>query len=270
MAISAHMSDEETPNFADERPDFPYHAIWAGYGNAKVTLREIKEQRELYQSLENWAAGNIPDLPGIEIERVEELLLDHGIEESAAFDFWLICSFYQRPKQLKALGFDPARSRDVLSQAANTAQRLRRTIGKLSPLLLAALHYKRAGVAGVSKHEGLPLHQLQEELNDFTLVAIDAARELGRPEGRPTSHHRDSMLRLFIELLEEHGLGDLTISSGTKDNPQPHLKGRAGRCLVDLVNLVEPTWSEEWLAPKVKPVRTKLRRAKSRSKTQQS
>ena len=69
------------------------------------------------------------------------------------------------------------------------------------------------------------------------------------------------MFRLIIEVLLDHGLDDLVVSNGTKDRPDPHLGGQAGTVLIDLVKLVEPSWSEKWLAPKVKPVLKRVRAA---------
>ena len=68
-------------------------------------------------------------------------------------------------------------------------------------------------------------------------------------------------IRLIIEVLLDHGLDDLVVSNGTKDRPDPHLGGQAGTVLIDLVKLVEPSWSEKWLAPKVKPVLKRVRAA---------
>lgn len=261
------MTDAKPQNPPDDAPSFPYQVLWAGYGNAQVTLRELESNAEEYGILNETAAVAKRGVPTIEFSQVESLIKEHGFAKDYAKQFWLICCFYLAPTQAEAFGIDPKQSREVLSQAVVAAQRLDQVLDNLPPKVVAAMFYKRPFVAEVEKPKGPDFWALQPELRDFILVAGETAEELRNVEGRPRNHHRNSMIRMFLEVMDEKGLDDLKVSDGTKKRSEPHLSGRAGRLLMGLVSLVEPNWQEEWLAPKVKPILREFRQRKTREKT---
>lgn len=146
-------------------------------------------------------------------------------------------------------------------QAAQAARQLERALDRLSPKVLAALFYIRPTIEGIRDAKGPPFLELHNEVADFAKVATEVAGDLKATEGRPRHHERDSMIRLLIELCADAGLNDLKISNGTKTNPDPHLKGKAGQLIVALIQLVEPGWDQSWIAPRVKAVRAQMRGA---------
>lgn len=265
------MTDEEPQNSAEERPAFPYEVLWSGYGNAKVTLRELASNADEYRALNELAA--IPDYsaPHVTEEAVATVLSELGVDERFAEPAWLICAYYLAPRQAAKFNIDPKTSRKVLMQTAHAARLLERALNRLSPKVLAALFYIRPTIEGVREPKGPPFHELQDEVADFAKVATEVAGDLRGAEGRPRHHERNSMIRLLIELGADAGLDDLKISNGTKANPDPHLKGKAGKLIVALIQLVEPGWGQSWIAPRVKAVRAQMRgAAKAGAKTRRA
>lgn len=261
------MNGEGPQNSGEETPTFPYQVLWAGYGNARITLRELKGHAEEYRILNETAAMAKPGASTVELSQVEGLMQEHGLVKDCAEKFWLVCCFYLAPRQAEAFGIDPKQSREVLAKAVLAAEKLDLVLDELPPKIFAAMYYKRPHVPEVENPQGPHFWAIQPELRDFILVASETADELRNAEGRPRNHHRNSMIRLFLEVMAEHSLDDLKVSDGTKKKPQAHLSGQAGRLLRDLVNLVEPNWQEEWLAPKVKPVLHDFRKKQTRAKT---
>lgn len=255
------MTDEEPQNFAEERPAFPYEVLWSGYGNAKVTLRELASNAGEYRALNELAALPHYSAPYVTEEAIAAVLSELGVHDRFAEPAWLICAYYLAPRQAAKFNIDPKTSRKVLMQAAHAARLLERALDRLSPKVLAALFYIRPTIEGVRDPKGPPFHELHDEVADFAKVATEVAGDLRGAEGRPRYHERDSMIRLLIELCADAGLNDLKSSNGTKANPEPHLKGKAGRLIVELIKLVEPSWEESWIAPRVKAVRAQMRGA---------
>lgn len=264
------MDGEKLPNSADDAPSFPYQVLWAGYGNAQVTLRELETNAEDYSVLNETAARAKPGVPTVELEQVESVLQQCGLAEDCAKQIWLVCCFYLAPVHAEAFGIDPKRSRMILTEAVKAAKDLERLFDRFPPKVVAAMFYKRPFVVEVEDPEGPDFWALQPELRDFIRVAGETADELRNVEGRPRNHHRNTMIRLFLEIMAKQGLDDLKVSDGTKKRPEPHLGGQAGRLLMALVGLVEANWQEGWLAPKVKPILSEFRQQQAREKTAQS
>lgn len=254
------MPEPRSPNCAEERPVFPFDILWAGYGNAKVTLRDLAGREAEFRAFAEVAATLGGDVPYVTEDQVAQIALQRGLGAEQAHACWLICCFYLAPKQASAFGLDPKASRRMLLRAAEAASQFERALGSLAPKVLAALYFIRPTISALRDPKGGPFHTLQEEVADFAAVARAVAGDLTAADGRPRNHERDTMLRLFLETLDDGGFSDLKISSGTKTCPDPHLYGTAGSLLVELVGLVEPGWRVEWLAPRVKSVRAKMRK----------
>lgn len=264
MPVWRLMTDPESQNSAKDAPAFPYQVLWAGYGNAEVTLRELETNADEYRILNETTAIAKPGTPFIERSEVARLLVDHGLPDECADRFWLVCCFYLAPAQAEAFGIDPGQSRQVLIRIASAASHLDRALDSLPPKVAAAMYFKRPLVEEVEDPQGPDFFALQPEVRDLARVAAEAAEELRNTEGRPRNHHRDTMLRLLLELMAEQGLDDLKISEGTRTRPEAHLTGQAGQLLMALVGLVEPNWQEEWLTPKLKPILRDFRRRHAR------
>jgi|GEM_PF-2750896 len=262
------MNGDEPQNSADDAPPFPYQVLWAGYGNAHVTLRELETNAEEYGVLNETAARAKPGVTTLGLSEVEDVLRKFGLPKDNAKQFWLVCCFYLAPAQAEAFGIDPKQSRKILSQAVLAARQLDLVFDALPPKVVAAMYYKRPLVADVENPQGPDFWQLQPEIRDFIRVAAETEEDLRNVEGRPRNHYRDTMIRLFLELMAEQDLTHLKVSDGTKARPNPHLTGKSGRLLMALISLVEPNWREEWLAPKVKPVLRDFRKRKAREETQ--
>lgn len=254
------MELEEAPEFAEERPAFPFETLWPGYGNADVNLKELRDQAEEYRIFAEVSARTRDGLRFVLEEDVAEVLTRHGVSQDHALSFWVITCFYLYPRHVEAFGIDPKKSRETLNRAAHHATMLARQLGGLSPKVFAALAIMRPFLKGAIKPGGDPFHTLHNEVSDFALTARAAASDLAAAEGRPRAHHRDTMFRLLIELTQQAGEDDLAISNGTKARPDPHLKGKAGALILDMVHLVEPSWKQAWIAPRIKLVRAKMRR----------
>lgn len=253
------MSEEESQSSADERPVFPYHVLWPGYGNANVDLRELIDQADEYRVFAEVARTRYKVRFTTEQE-VASVLARHEVDTCHTLSFWVITCFYLAPRMIAAFGIDPGQSRAALARAADHAEELARLLGHLSPKVHAALFYIRPSVDDMINPEGPAFFELSSEAHDFAKAARAAAEDLTAAEGRPREHVRDTMLRLLMELIEEAGPGDLRVSNGTEARPDPHLAGKAGALMTDLIQLVEPTWAGDYLAPRVKAVRTKMRR----------
>lgn len=254
------MELEEAPKFAEERPAFPFEILWPGYGNADVSLKELTDQAEEYRIFAEVSARTREGLRFVLEDDVAEVLIRHGVSEDHTLPFWVITCFYLYPRHVEAFGIDPNKSRKTLSRAAHHATMLARQLEGLSPKVFAALAFMRPAMQDAIKPEGEPFHTLHSEICDFALTARAAASDLAAAEGRPREHHRDTMFRLLIELTQELGKDDLAISNGTNARPDPHLKGSAGELILDMVHLVEPSWKQAWIAPRMKLVRAKMRR----------
>lgn len=257
------MPAPKPPTSADERPIFPFDILWAGYGNAKVTLADLLEHEAEYRAFSDQTHLIEDDPPFVTEDQVQTISIPRGLSEEQAHSLWLICCYYLAPKQAAAFGLDPRASRRLLLRAAHAASQLERALGSLAPKVLAALYYIRPTINDVLDPRGSPFHILENEAADFSRVARAVAVDLTRADGRPRHHERDTMIRLCLETFEDAGLLDLKISNGTKARPDPHLSGVAGKLLIDLFRLIEPGWREEWLAPKVKAVRAKMRKERA-------
>ncbi|MAK98989.1 MAG: hypothetical protein CL807_00730 [Citromicrobium sp.] len=255
------MDESNAAGDSEEMPAFPFHVLWTGYGNANVTLRELEDNVEEYRILNEEVPAGWQGVPRVALADVENLLSRHQLPQRMAKHLWVSCCFYLSQKQAEASGIDPKASREMLLKAADAADKLADALANISPKVFAALYFKRPHVPDTIEPTGPNFGDLYSEIHDFALVADNAAAELVQEGGRPRNHYRDTMFRLIIEVLLDHGLDDLVVSNGTKDRPDPHLGGQAGTVLIDLVKLVEPSWSEKWLAPKVKPVLKRVRAA---------
>ncbi|MEO1920835.1 MAG: hypothetical protein ABGW84_02990 [Sphingomonadaceae bacterium] len=257
------MNEEERQNSDNAYPSFPYHVIWPGYGNAEVSLRELRDNQPEYAALTQLASRPDFDAPFLSRNVVDAVSVEYGLTDDVARDAWLIGCFYLMPKQLKAFGLDPKRSKSVLLRAQQSAARLDQALEELSPKVLGALHYMRGKPVDEAKEEAPVFVEMHNQIKEFRSVALKAASDLILPEGRPRNHERNTMIRLYLELLKRNGLNDLVISSGTKARPDPHLRGEAGHLLLEWIKLIEPNWKESWIAPKVKAVRAQMQRSKT-------
>ena len=254
------MTTEKAPKTADERPPFPFELLWPGYGNAEVTLKELLDQVEEYQIFAKLSAQPRYNVRFVSEQEVSDLLVRHEISLDHALTFWVVTAFYLYPRHVRAFGIDSRKSRKTLQSASYHAMMLSRQLSKLSPKVFAALAIMRPALDDVIKEDGGPFDNLCTEVEDFARTARAAAGDLAAAEGRPREHHRDTMFRLLIELTNQIGLNDLSISNGTKARPDPHLKGKAGELIIDMIGLAEPTWTQAWIAPPMKLVRATLRR----------
>lgn len=254
------MESEEAPKFAEEGPAFPFEILWPGYGNTDVSLKELLDQAEEYRIFAEVSAKTREGLRFVLEDDVAGVLTRHAVSQDHALYFWVITCFYLYPRHVEAFGIDPKKSRETLNRAAHHATMLARQLGGLSPKVFAALAIMRPVLEAATKPEGEPFHTLHDEVSDFAVTARAAASDLAVAEGRPRAHHRDTMFRLLIELTRQIGINDLMISNGTKARPDPHLKGGAGALILDIVHLVEPSWAEAWIAPRIKLVRAKMHR----------
>lgn len=255
------MSDQNSDVSADERPIFPYDILWLGYGNAKVTIRELEHHADEYETFEELADHPSFDIPKIARDDVKKVVRPFGLSNANSQSAWLICSYYVASKTSHLLELSPEASRKNLIIAANAARELADTLGRLPPSVMAGLYFIRPTIPDVLKPTGPDFDDLYIEASDFADVASEVAEDLRKRGGRPKNHVRDTLLRLLLELCDELGFSDLRISNGTKAQPEMHLTGKAGSFIINLVQLVEPSWAEAWVASKLKAVRLKLRRA---------
>ena len=199
------MDKSNTADGREEVPRFPYQVLWAGYGNAKVTLRELEENAEEYRILNEEVPAGWQGVPRVALADVEDLLSRHQLSQRMAKHLWLSCCFYLSQKQAEASGIAPKASREMLLKAADAADKLADALANISPKVFAALYFKRPHVPDTIEPTGPNFGDLYSEIHDFALVADNAAAELVQEGGRPRNHHRDTMLRLIIEVLLDNG-----------------------------------------------------------------
>ena len=110
-----------------------YQVLWVGYGNAKVTLRELAGNADEYRTPNKLAA--IPEYSScfVSEEAVAAVLSKLGIDDRLAEAAWLICAVYLAPGQAARFSIDPKTSRQVLVQAAYAARQLERAFNRLPP-----------------------------------------------------------------------------------------------------------------------------------------
>lgn len=264
------MDDEKPSNPAADRPRFPYAILWPGYGNEIVTLRELEKEAEEYEAFAEFA--QLPEfaVPGVRQDAVAEALKSHKFPPELVRPAWLICCFYLAPSQLATLELDAKSSSRTLLKAAKAAEQLVDIMGRLSPKVIGAMYWIWPTIHGLQKTAGPPVHELHNETANFATVATAVASDLKAAEGRPRSHYRDTMFRLLLDLCAKNGLDDLVISGGRRGRPEPHLTGRAGELILTVIGIVEPGWTESWIAPRLKKVRAQMRRKKAGSKTRGS
>ena len=123
------MSDEEVPDSAEERPVFPYHVLWPGYGNAFVDLREPLDQADEYRIFADPALQAWHEVRFVTEDEVAKVLAQHGIGSDHTLAFWVIACFYLTPRQIEAFGVNPKRSRQKLLRAAYHASKLTHYLG---------------------------------------------------------------------------------------------------------------------------------------------
>ena len=199
------MDKSNTADGREEVPRFPYQVLWAGYGNAKVTLRELEENAEEYRILNEEVPAGWQGVPRVALADVEDLLSRHQLSQRMAKHLWLSCCFYLSQKQAEASGIAPKASREMLLKAADAADKLADALANISPKVFAALYFKRPHVPDTIEPTGPNFGDLYSEVHDLALVADNAAAELVQEGGRPRNHHRDTMLRLIIEVLLDNG-----------------------------------------------------------------
>ena len=264
------MNDEKPSNPAADRPRFPHAILSPGYGNETVSLRELEEFAEEYEVFSELA--RLPDVrvPTVREARIVKILRTHGFGSDVAHSAWLICCCYLAPRQLAGLGIDARASKKTLLKVANAAEQLVDVMNHMSPKVMAAMYLIWPTIPGLHNSAGPPIHEMHNEISDLATVAFAVASDLKAAEGRPRSHCRDTMFRLLLELCEERGLGDLVISGGRRGRPEPHLTGRASELILTVIGIVEPGWTESWIAPRLKKVRAQMRMKKAGSKTRGS
>lgn len=256
------MEDQEPPFSAEERPVFPFSILWPGYGNSTVTLCDLASLEQELSGLNDLAQLE-PEIPFVARERIQAIADAFDLDDNHAHELWLICAYYLAPKQWKAFGRGPKASRELLLRGMHAANQLDQVLDALPVKVIAALFHIRRTVPDLQDPSGPYLFELHREVSDFAKVARIVATDLARLEGRPRYHERDTMFRLLLEQVGKVGLLDLKISDGTISRPGPHLSGRAGTLILEIVELVEPWWTEQWIAPRLKSVRTKLRKARA-------
>ena len=88
------MDKSNTADGREEVPRFPYQVLWAGYGNAKVTLRELEENAEEYRILNEEVPAGWQGVPRVALADVENLLSRHQLSQRMAKHLWLSCCFF--------------------------------------------------------------------------------------------------------------------------------------------------------------------------------
>ncbi|MEM7781081.1 MAG: hypothetical protein AAF697_11890 [Pseudomonadota bacterium] len=260
--------DPAPPISAPDGWVFPYEILWPGYRNEKVTLAKLAENAEEYSIINSTISFFDPAAPSIEINEVEQLveMLDIAYVRRADFveNVWLISCFYLAPIHAIILGHDRASVGDLLSDIAKSASELDDLLAKLPPKVDAALFYLRPADPNVLVADGPPFSQSNNELHDLALVAKRMADDIARGDGRPSELVRDTSIELLLNELHDAGAYDLRISDGNK-SCGPHLAGLSGEFLTALLRHLAPDLTEEYWVPKIKPIRTKVNRAKSAS-----
>ena len=136
------MTDQEREKSAAERPEFPDRILWAGYGNTKVTLRDLEDHEDEFRVFNEYAP-HASGMPSISIDQLTEVRRQFQLSSDAAQKIWLVCAYYLAPRQGAALGLDPKTSRKARERAAFAADRLDRALGSLAPKVIAARFYIR-------------------------------------------------------------------------------------------------------------------------------
>jgi len=267
------MSNDPAPPIS--APDgwvFPYEVLWPGYGNEKVTLATLARNADEYRIINSTIGYFDSTAPSIEISHVEKLAEGLTVAEHKRSDFikniWLISCFYLSPIHAVILGHDRASVSGLLADIAKAASDLDSLLAKLPPRVDAALFYLRPANPSVLDPGGPPFSQSNNELHDLALAAKRMAQDIARSDGRPSELVRDTAIELLLNELHDAVAYDLRISDGNKSRG-PHLAGRSGEFLTAFFRHLAPDLSDEYWVPKIKPIRTRVDRARAATKSRQ-
>lgn len=245
-----------------ERPPvFPYGILWEELGTHEVSFENLAKEADTYRTLFDVLRRLDGSTPYVDDRILAEIVAPFGLDEAGAArladDMFLIAGWYLEPQQRAWMRADLASTRRTLQRVAVLARDLDDALSRLNPKAAVALTFVRGlEPEALDPSEDLSTIELCRTLHDLALSAERMFADT-KPDraGRKTDHIRNTALRLATAATERATGERVTISRGTKYNPDPHFVGKPGEFVWRFFQLIAPGMSERILVQALERLR---------------